>query len=65
VNNAGTEKDFESINASLAELRKKLSEVDDREQKDYKSLLDELNNLKQQLKSFKTEKIDSKTSLDE
>lgn len=54
MNNAGTEKDFESINASLAELRKKLSQVDDREQKDYKSLLDELNNLKQQLKSFKT-----------
>lgn len=53
LTNSETDKNIQRINASLDDLRKKLNDVDNREQKDYKHLLEELNNLKQQLKTLK------------
>lgn len=53
LTNSETDKNIQRINASLDDLRKKLNEVDNREQKDYKHLLEELNNIKQQLKTLK------------
>lgn len=54
----------ETISSDLLKLKKKLEELDSREKKDVKDIQEELNLLKQQLKSLKTEKIDSKTSLE-
>jgi hypothetical protein len=53
LKNTETDKNIQRINVSLDDLRKKLNEVDNREQKDYKHLLEELNNIKQQLKTLK------------
>lgn len=47
----------------LNELKKKIEEVDRRETKDIKNLLEEINNLKQ-VKS-KGDKMDSKSSIEE
>lgn len=64
-NTEGNDKALKSLSLDISELKKRLGEVDSREQKDYKHLLDELNSLKQQLKSLKSERVDSKTSLEE
>lgn len=48
----------------MLKLKKKLEEVDNREKKDVRDLQEEINSLKQQLKSLKNEKIESKTSLE-
>ena len=49
----------------LLQLKKLIEEVDHREKKDYKSLAQEIDSLKQQIKAMRVERVDSKTSLDE
>ena len=61
----GNNANSESIMADLSELKKRLEEVDCREKDDVKYLQDEINKLKEKVKALKSQKIESKTSLEE
>lgn len=47
----------ESISSDLLKLKKRVEDLDNREKKDVKDLQEEINSLKEQLKTYKNEKI--------